>query len=182
MAARTDAGSGETTGRASAVAAGGTAAVVLRDPADAVTRSRVHRALEALSRDPANGISRVLTAAETRSAGGFPDAAFVVAMQRNFRVVDRVDGSLRRTGLPEGTHGHLPQEEAMDATFLIAGPGVPAGLSLGRIDMRDVAPTLAGLLGLDIPTADGRDLLRPAGAALARTDVAQPFAQLSETR
>ena len=35
----------------------------------------------------------------------------------------------------------------------IIGPGVPAGRSLGVIDMRDVAPTLARRLGLTLPTA-----------------------------
>ena len=47
----------------------------------------------------------------------------------------------------------------MDAAFIVAGPGIPAGRDLGRIDMRDVAPTLAGRLGLVLPTAEGRDLL-----------------------
>jgi hypothetical protein len=47
----------------------------------------------------------------------------------------------------------------MDAVFVIAGPGVPRGLDLGRIDMRDVAPTLASLLRVSLPDAEGRDLL-----------------------
>jgi hypothetical protein len=41
----------------------------------------------------------------------------------------------------------------------IVGPGVPAGRSLGVIDMRDVAPILARRLGLTVPTADGKILL-----------------------
>jgi hypothetical protein len=49
----------------------------------------------------------------------------------------------------------------MDATFLIAGPGVTAGADLGRIDMRDVAPTLAGRLGITLGTAEGVDHLGP---------------------
>jgi hypothetical protein len=47
----------------------------------------------------------------------------------------------------------------MDAIFLLAGPGVPAGADLGRIDMRDVAPTLAGLLNVALPDAEGRNRL-----------------------
>ena len=47
----------------------------------------------------------------------------------------------------------------MDATFVIAGPAVPAGADFGRIDMRDVAPTLAARLGLFLPAAEGHDRL-----------------------
>jgi hypothetical protein len=35
---------------------------------------------------------------------------------------------------------------------------VRAGLDLGRIDMRDIAPTLAALLGVSLSTAEGRNL------------------------
>jgi hypothetical protein len=43
--------------------------------------------------------------------------------------------------------------------FFLIGPGVPAGRSLGIIDMRDVAPTLAHRLSLSLPAADGKILL-----------------------
>jgi hypothetical protein len=36
---------------------------------------------------------------------------------------------------------------------------VPAGRSLGLIDMRDIAPTLARCLGIALPSADGKTLL-----------------------
>jgi hypothetical protein len=45
----------------------------------------------------------------------------------------------------------------MDAAFFLVGPSVPAGRDLGRIDMRDVAPTLAALVGLKLPSAEGKD-------------------------
>ena len=60
---------------------------------------------------------------------------------------------------PSGTHGHLPDLPELRASFFLIGPGVPAGRSLGIIDMRDVAPTLARRLGLTLPTADGKTLL-----------------------
>ena len=47
----------------------------------------------------------------------------------------------------------------MHAAFFIAGPGIPRGRDLGRVDMRDIAPTVAALLGLPLPTAEGRNLL-----------------------
>lgn len=48
----------------------------------------------------------------------------------------------------------------MNSSFVLQGPGIPAGRSLGIIDMRDIAPTLAALLGVKLAAAEGRDLLR----------------------
>jgi hypothetical protein len=42
----------------------------------------------------------------------------------------------------------------MDATFILAGDGIPAGRNLGAIDMRRIAPTLAKLMGLPFLSAD----------------------------
>jgi hypothetical protein len=41
----------------------------------------------------------------------------------------------------------------MHASFFIAGPGIAAGRNLGVIDMRQIAPTLASLLGVRLPSA-----------------------------
>jgi hypothetical protein len=46
----------------------------------------------------------------------------------------------------------------MNAAFFIVGPGIMAGRSLGEIDLRDVAPTLAGLMRAKLPDAEGKPL------------------------
>ena len=43
-----------------------------------------------------------------------------------------------------GEHGYLPENRDMDAASSSPARGCRAGADLGRIDMRDVAPTLAG--------------------------------------
>jgi hypothetical protein len=138
----------------------GSAAIMLRDPADASTRGRVERLLRDLAAAPDSPIERVLSGDEARAAGGFPAAAFVVGMKLTARIVDRGDGRLVRDAFLEGSHGQLPEPGAMDASFLVAGPGVPRGRDLGRVDMRDIAPTLAALMGVALPSAEGRNLLR----------------------
>jgi predicted AlkP superfamily pyrophosphatase or phosphodiesterase len=57
-----------------------------------------------------------------------------------------------------GTHGQLPTHEANAAFFLAAGPGIRRGLELPRITSRDVAPTLAQLLGIGMERVEGRVL------------------------
>jgi predicted AlkP superfamily pyrophosphatase or phosphodiesterase len=139
--------------------AGGSVAIVLKDPSDAATRAEVRNLLAALAIEPGNGIDRVLEADALHQRGGFPTASFLVGLKPGWRTGSSLTGPVRSTLKPSGTHGHLPDLPELRASFLLIGPGVPAGRSLGIIDMRDVAPTLARRLGLALPTADGKILL-----------------------
>jgi predicted AlkP superfamily pyrophosphatase or phosphodiesterase len=56
-------------------------------------------------------------------------------------------------------HGYDPAWPQMRATFLIEGKGIKAGKDLGQIDMRDIAPTIAYVLGVKLPQAEGKSLL-----------------------
>jgi len=58
-----------------------------------------------------------------------------------------------------GTHGALNDLPELRSSFFVVGPGVPAGKKFELIDMRDIAPTLAKLAGLQLPSADGKTLL-----------------------
>lgn len=148
------------TWRAFAWYAGGSAAVVLADAEDEGARKKVADVLKRLASDKTNGIERVLDESELRKTGGFSNAVFAVSASAGYRLGNSFEGPVVTTGRPGGTHGYLPDMQEMDASFFIAGPGVPKGRNLGRIDMRDVAPTLAGLLKISLPTAEGRDLLK----------------------
>jgi predicted AlkP superfamily pyrophosphatase or phosphodiesterase len=139
--------------------AGASGAVMLNPDAPAGTRERVAALLERVSKDPANGIQRVLGAGEVKRLGGFPGAAFVVGLQPGYSFGARLTGPLIADSSLRGMHGYLPELADMDSTFLIAGPGIPAGRSLGAIDMRDIAPTLASILGVRLTKAEGHDVL-----------------------
>ena len=139
--------------------AGGSVAIVLKDPSDGATRAEVRNLLAALAIEPGNGIDRVLEADLLHQRGGFPTASFLVGLKPGWRTGSSLTGPVRSTLKQGGTHGHLPDLPELRASFFLIGPGVPAGRSLGIIDMRDVAPTLARRLGLTLPTADGKILL-----------------------
>jgi predicted AlkP superfamily pyrophosphatase or phosphodiesterase len=138
--------------------AGGSAAIVLKDPADGVTREQTRALLDKLAAEPASGIDRVLDAATLHARGGFPPASFLVGLKPGWQMVSTLTGSMLGNG-KGGTHGHLPDVAELRASFFLIGPGVPAGRALGLIDMRDVAPTLARRVGLSLSTADGKILL-----------------------
>jgi predicted AlkP superfamily pyrophosphatase or phosphodiesterase len=138
---------------------GGSAAVFLRDPADATARDSLRRALSSIANEPGGGIDRLLEGEELLRLDGSPDAAFIVGLARGFRTGSRLEAPLVRTVARGGTHGYLPDVSEMVSAFFLVGQGIPAGLDLGHIDMRDIAPTLASLLGIALPGAEGTDLL-----------------------
>lgn len=135
---------------------GGTGAVMLHDPDDREAEAAVKALLDRLAAQPELGIDRVLDRAAARALGGFPDASFVVAMKPGFVADVAWDAPLVTPSPNAGHHGYLPSDPAMNAVFLCAGPSVPKGRDLGTIAMRDVAPSLATLLGVPFPSAEGK--------------------------
>jgi predicted AlkP superfamily pyrophosphatase or phosphodiesterase len=134
---------------------GGSAAIVLKNPKDALTLATVRTLLGKLAADPANGIDRVLEGDELHRRGGYPNASFFVGLKAGWRTGSALSGPVVSSVKAGGTHGELPDLPDLRAAFFLVGPGVPAGKNLGLIDMRDVAPTLAKEAGLALPTADG---------------------------
>jgi hypothetical protein len=65
-----------------------------------------------------------------------------------------VSGSLVTDAGIKGLHGYWPDFPEMYSSFFLMGPGVPAGRSVGQIDMRSIAPTLAQFLGVSLPAAE----------------------------
>ncbi|WP_224371093.1 alkaline phosphatase family protein [Hyalangium versicolor] len=145
--------------RAFAWASGGSARVMLRDAGDEDARGRVREMLRSLAASSSSGIERVLEGESVSVLGGFPGAAFVVALKPGFKAGSGLNGETMRMGNAGGTHGYLPGPRDMEAAFFIVGPGIAAARDLGKIDMRDIAPTLAGILRLSLPS-EGRDLFR----------------------
>ena len=52
-----------------------------------------------------------------------------------------------------GTHGFLNSDPQMQAIFMAWGAGVPKGAQLGAITNREVAPTIAKILGIELKSA-----------------------------
>ena len=138
---------------------GGSAAIVLKDPGDSATLSQVRELLARVASDPANGVDRILEAEELHKRGGYPTASFFVGLKSGWRTGSALEGPVLSKTKVGGAHGAMPDLPDLHASFFLIGPGVPVGKSLGTIDMRDVAPTLAHEVGLALPTADGKILL-----------------------
>jgi predicted AlkP superfamily pyrophosphatase or phosphodiesterase len=134
-------------------------AIVLKNPNDASVRERVAELLRETAANPANGIRRIVDADELKKLGGFPGASFLVELAPGFQLGYQLTGPLVVATSVGGAHGYLPSSPEMNSSFFISGTGIPAGNSLGEIDMVGIAPTLAKLLGLKLTATEGKDLL-----------------------
>lgn len=144
--------------RAAAWINGGVAAIMLRDSTDVDARARVRALLTKLQGDPANRIASIVDASDLRARGAFTGAAYLINLRDGMTMGSALKGPLITDTKTRGMHGYLPDDQRMLASFFIAGPGISAGLTLGQIDQRDIAPTLAKFLGVPLPTAEGKPI------------------------
>jgi predicted AlkP superfamily pyrophosphatase or phosphodiesterase len=139
--------------------AGGMAAIMLHDPNDHATEQQVHDMLVKLAADPGNGISEVYDRDDLHKRGAFPDAAFLVVFKPGYYAGTAISGSLI-TPIPgtRGSHGFSPEFPEMRASFFAVGAGIAHHRDLGLVDMRQIAPTVAGILHVAMPTAKATPL------------------------
>lgn len=134
--------------------AGGMAAIMLQQPADATTAIQVREMLQALKADSRNGIAEVLEADAIKQRGAFPGASFLVVMKLGYLVIsDATSPLVSEVRGTYGSHGFSPEYPEMRASFFMAGAGIAAHRDLGVIDMRQIAPTVAQLLNVPLPAA-----------------------------
>jgi predicted AlkP superfamily pyrophosphatase or phosphodiesterase len=134
--------------------AGGSAAIMLANPQDDAVRTQVAALLDKLASDPDNGIERIWSHDEILADRGFPDAAFLVAFKTGYEIAYAFTPPLISAPANLGMHGYPPENPEMRSSFFLVGPGVPAGRSLGEIDMRRIAPTLALILRAPLAQAE----------------------------
>lgn len=133
--------------------ADGSAYIVLRDPSDEKTLAQVEILLDALQRNPLYGISRVLTHDQIVSRGGDPEASFLVEWDIGFSCGEALEGDVVKSIPGTGTHGYLPDRPELQSSYFALGSGIASHCDIGTMDMRQIAPTVAGFLGVSLPDA-----------------------------
>jgi predicted AlkP superfamily pyrophosphatase or phosphodiesterase len=138
---------------------GGSVFVMLADPNDKSTKIKVEALLKKLADNPKLGIDKILSKKDLESLGAASEASFGIALKYGYEMISTdVNDPLTRPATLKGMHGYLPTLPEMGSVFIIAGPGITKRGSLGVVDMRDVAPTVAKVLGVTIPSASGNAL------------------------
>jgi hypothetical protein len=155
-------GSKVTGGSVQIVPQGGSAMVYIID--DANRDSIVKQIKKAFA--GVDGVASVISAEEFPAYGianprrdpHAPDMMLFAKMGYFFG--DTAAGSIPTDTKPErkGSHGHDSNFPDLRAVFIACGAGIKPGVQLGDIDNKSVAPTVARLLGLEIPNAEGKPL------------------------
>jgi predicted AlkP superfamily pyrophosphatase or phosphodiesterase len=134
--------------------AGGVVAIMLHEPVAADTRQQVRALLQSLKVDERNGIDAIWEGAAIEQRGGFAGASFLLVMKLGYTAAAEPTGEIvtELHGTP-GSHGFSPEFPEMRAAFFAAGTGIARHRDLGIIDMRQIAPTVAQLLQIQLPAA-----------------------------
>lgn len=139
--------------------AGGTAEVRLADPGDQESAALLKEILDTLAGDPESGILEILDREGAKARGGFPEAAYVLVSKKGYELRDDVEGEYCRTRLTQkAQHGYSEEFPEMRASFMLTGKGITPG-NIENARLIDVAPTLAGIMKVELPDAEGRDVL-----------------------
>jgi predicted AlkP superfamily pyrophosphatase or phosphodiesterase len=132
------------------VAAGGSALIYVLDPSK---QQAIDDALVELGDHVARRIDR----AELAQLGADPHASFALVAAPGNSFSEKRTGDVIAAIAPHGTHGWPPTDPAMASSLIAFGPRIPH-VALGSVDMLDIAPTLAKLLGVALPTATGHPI------------------------
>jgi predicted AlkP superfamily pyrophosphatase or phosphodiesterase len=136
---------------------GGSAIIMLAHPDDPALKAKVAALLAKLAAEPGSGIAKVIDKPGIEARGGAREASFWVDFKPGIYFGSSFTGPLLTAAKNKGTHGYFPEDKEMRAAFLIMGPAIKKK-NLGEIDMRDIAPTLAKILGVPLPSATGNPL------------------------
>lgn len=144
------------------ISQGGTAFIYIRDQANrAKTLASIQKALKGVP-----GLAKIVPIEQFKKYGvadpkDDPHAPDLILFAEEGNVFgDTASGSLPFEDKPErrGSHGHDPNLPDLHATFVAWGAGIKSGTRLGEISNTSVAPTIAQLLRISFPSAEGKPL------------------------
>lgn len=124
---------------------GGSAYIRVADPAD---KARVGAVLAQLKARSDLHIADVNDAAAIKELGGDPESSFFILFEPGWQGTMDISKPLLSTAKYKGTHGYSTSLAQLQASFFIEGKGVKCRGSLGKLDMREIAPTLATIMGI----------------------------------
>lgn len=136
----------------------GSCAIILRDENDVEALRKLRAIFKPLAGRPGSGLAAVIERRGLRALGANPRAALMLDAADGYAIGTNYTGNLITDSKDHGAHGYLPTRPDYYTSFIAAGAGINRYKRLGLIRMIDIGPTIAGVLGLSLKDADGRDL------------------------
>ena len=155
--------------KAAAWPAGGSCAIVLKDPSDKQTATKVAAVFSHIASKNSSPINRVIGRPELDRLGAIPQATLMLEAAPGYSFDEELTGpEVHSSGKDYlGTHGYLPTRAEMRSSLIVFGETSRVGGKLNLARMIDIGPTAAAVLGFGIPDADGEpvEALLKAGTA-----------------
>lgn len=134
--------------------AGGSAFLYLKDKADKKTLALVKKILNDLPNEQKK-LFRLIEGKKLANAGADPEVILALSAVPGTAFSGSSEGELIRES-HGGTHGHFPDFPGIQTGFIVSGPGVKKGVRIESMEMVDIAPLIAKLLGVEFRTGNER--------------------------
>lgn len=133
---------------------GGAAFLHLKDEADVATKNKVLAILKALPAEQQQ-LFKVTNRQQLDAVGANPHAALALSAAPGVTIGGAVTGELVKAA-KGGTHGYFPDFKEIQTGFVAFGAGINNGGHVKEMNVTDVAPVVAQLLGLSLGNMDGK--------------------------
>ncbi len=91
-----------------------------------------------------------------------PEAKYMLEAKRGYSFDDGITGevltSLEEKNIKYATHGYSPNKDGYKCNLIISGNCIKKGYPIGEVDMVDIAPTIASILGVDFNNCEGKSI------------------------
>lgn len=126
---------------------GGSAFLHLKDKSDVQSLNQVRQLLNNLPAEQKK-LFKIIERKQLDEIGADPNAALAITALNNATIGGATTGAIVKPA-KGGTHGYYPDFKEIQTGFVAYGPGVAKGAIINEMNLTDVAPIIAQLLGLD---------------------------------
>lgn len=133
---------------------GGSAYLYLKDKNDTETLEQVKKTLLQLPEEEKK-LFRILDRKQLDAAQANPEVALALTGENGASFGDAFTGAATKQG-KGGAHGYFPDFHDIQTGFVAFGPGIKKGGVIVQMNLWDIAPLVAKLLGIAFPSAEGK--------------------------
>ena len=120
-------------------------------------KNEIYDWLCAMKNDPDNGIAAIYSSKKAKELGADPECTFMLEARRGFYFQNELDmGEIPE--VQRATHGFHPGRKDYQTVFMAVGPDIMPGVEIEEMSLMDEGPTMAEIMGLELPGAKGKVL------------------------
>jgi predicted AlkP superfamily pyrophosphatase or phosphodiesterase len=132
---------------------GGSSFLQLKDKNDKQSLAKVQALLKALPIGERK-LFRIIDRPELDKVGADPTVALALAAEQGVSFGGSTEGEMMRAA-KGGTHGYFPDFMEIETGFVAFGKGIQKNVVIRQMGLEDIAPLIAHLLKINLPSADG---------------------------